>query len=135
MPESTAREAVEAVVKRVNRSWLEGRPADLETLLHPKIIMALPGFAGTIEGREALIAGFSDFCLNATLLEFTEDDLQIDTVGDSAVASFAFAIKYEREGARYFATGRDFWVFARAGEDGPWLAVWRTMLDMAEEPA
>ena len=40
---------------------------------------------------------------------------------------------YERSGERYRATGRDLWVFAR--QDGAWLAAWRTMLDLVEEPA
>jgi hypothetical protein len=40
---------------------------------------------------------------------------------------------YERSGGRYRSTGRDFWIFARQGD--AWLAVWRTMLDLAEQPA
>ncbi|MGE3822267.1 MAG: nuclear transport factor 2 family protein [Isosphaeraceae bacterium] len=135
MSETTPLDEVAAVVERVKRSWLEGRPADLEALFHPRIVMALPGFGGKVAGREKLVAGFSDFCLNAKILEFTESDLQIDVVGNSAVATSVYDMIYEREGARHRATGRDLWVYGRTGAEGPWLAVWRTMLDSAEEPA
>jgi len=37
---------------------------------------------------------------------------------------------YERDGRRYRSRGRDFWVLQE--EDGQWLAIWRTMLDMDE---
>jgi len=40
---------------------------------------------------------------------------------------------YERSGERSRATGRDLWVFVRQG--GEWVAIWRTMLDLAEQPA
>ncbi len=63
---------------------------------------------------------------------FEESDRQIDVFGEAAVASFAFALVYERGGEKYRSTGRDFWVFSR-GEQG-FKAVFRTMLDVAEEP-
>jgi len=49
------------------------------------------------------------------------------------VASFTYEMIYERDGKGNRATGRDLWVLAR--QDGHWLAVWRTMLDLAEQPA
>ena len=39
----------------------------------------------------------------------------------------------EREGASWRSTGWDAWVFERRG-DG-WVAVWRTMQGVADEPA
>jgi hypothetical protein len=50
-----------------------------------------------------------------------------------AVITFRYDMRYERSGDRYHATGRDLWVFHR--ENNAWIAVWRTMLDMQEEPA
>jgi hypothetical protein len=83
-------------------------------------------------GRQFL-AGFRDFILNATIHEFHEHDHQIDVVGDTAVVTFAYEMRYERSGERYRATGRDFWVFQRQGI--AWVAVWRTMLDLNESAA
>jgi uncharacterized protein (TIGR02246 family) len=127
------RESAAAAMDRINRSWLDRRPGDLAALFHPDVTMALPGFAGRVRGRDALVAGFEDFCRNAAVHDYRESDRQIDVAGDAAVATFRYEMVYERAGAKYRATGRDLWVFVRQG--GEWLAMWRAMLDAQEAPA
>jgi uncharacterized protein (TIGR02246 family) len=122
-----------AAMDRINRAWLERRPADLSPLFHPDVTMALPGFGGRVQGRDAMAAGFEDFCRNAVVHDYRESNRGIDVVGDTAVVTFQYEMVYERSGQRYRATGRDLWVFARPG--GAWLAVWRAMLDAEEQPA
>ena len=117
----------------INQTWLEGRPQDLEALIHPEITFVFPGFAGRAAGRDAFIAGFVDFCQSARIVSYHEHDHQVDLIADMAVASFGFEMIYEREGSGFRARGRDLWVFAR--QAGGWLACWRTMLDLHEEPA
>ena len=133
MADEASRAEVAAAIERINRTWLDRRPADLATLFHPDMMMVFPGFEGRAEGCDANVAGFADFCENALIQEYKEHDRQIDVAGDTAVVSFGYEMTYEREGERYRSTGRDLWVFAR--RDGAWLAVWRTMLDPAEQPA
>jgi hypothetical protein len=128
----SARETVAALLKQINQMWLEGRPQDMAPFIHPGIVMVLPGYTGKVEGREALVAGFVDFGEKATMLEYQESEYQVDAIGDTAIASFTFDMVYERSGVSYRSTGRDFWVFARQSND--WLAVWRTMLDVVENP-
>jgi uncharacterized protein (TIGR02246 family) len=133
MADQSTRTEVAAVLQRINRAWLDRRPADLLPLFHPALTMVFPGFSGRAEGREVIVAGFTDFCTHATVHEYRERDHQIDVMGDTAVASFAYEMVYERSEKRSRATGRDLWVFGR--HEGVWLAVWRTMLDLAEQPA
>jgi uncharacterized protein DUF4440 len=133
MESQTTREEVSAALQRINRAWLERRTDDLVPLLHPEITLVFPGFAGRAEGREAIVAGFADFCQNATIQEYREANHQTDVIGDTAVASFTYEMLYEQSGKRSRATGRDLWIFARQGSE--WLAVWRTMLDIAEQSA
>jgi hypothetical protein len=71
-------------------------------------------------------------CENARVHGFEESDRQVDVFGETAVASFAFVLVYERKAKKYRSTGRDLWVFSRG--DGGWQAVFRTMLDLTEEP-
>jgi len=123
---------VTEALSRINEAWLKGRPGDIAPLLHPTIVMVFPGFGGQIEGRDAFVAGFADFCANASVHEYREADHRVDVVVDTAVATFTYVMVYERSGERYRATGRDLWVFARQG--GAWLAAWRTMLGVTEEP-
>jgi uncharacterized protein (TIGR02246 family) len=120
-------------MQRINRAWLDRRPEDLAPLVHPNITLVFPGFSGRGEGREAIVAGFTDFCRNATVHEYREADHQVDVIDDTAVTTFTYEMVYERSGKRNRASGRDLWVFARQGSE--WIAVWRTMLDLAEQPA
>jgi uncharacterized protein (TIGR02246 family) len=133
MPDESSRTEVASVIARINRAWFDRRPADLGPLFHPALTMVLPGFSGRVEGRDANVAAFTAFCTHATVHEYRERDQQIDVIGDTAVASVAYEMVYEHGGQRSRATGRDLWVFAR--KDGTWLAVWRTMLDLVEQPA
>jgi uncharacterized protein (TIGR02246 family) len=133
MQSEADRAAVSAAMQRINQTWLDRRPEDLWRFFHPNITLVFPGFAGRAEGREAIVAGFADFCGNAKVHEYRESDQQVDVVGDTAVVSFAYEMAYERSGQRSRATGRDLWVFVREG--GGWIAIWRTMLDLAEQPA
>jgi hypothetical protein len=130
--EQRDRDTVARVLRSINDCWLKGKPQELARYLHNDMTMVFPGFAGRVEGASAVIAGYEDFCANARVHEYDEQDLQIDVCGSTAVASYAFQVVFEREGLKYLSTGRDFFVFSE--EAGAWRAVWRTMLDVAERP-
>lgn len=125
------KDAVSRALRRITEIWLAGAPRDLEELLDPRMTMVYPGFAGKAEGRDAVVAGFLEFCESARVERFDQTGWHVDVVGDVGLASFAFEMLYEREGVRYRSTGRDLWVFRRDG--GGWSAVWRTMLDVTDE--
>ena len=38
-------EAVAATMGRINRAWLDGQVEDLGPLLHPEVVMVVPGFS------------------------------------------------------------------------------------------
>ena len=122
-----------AAMRHINQAWLHGRVDDLARLVHAEIVMVLPDFAGKIRGRELFLAGFRDFCQNAAIQEFREQDQQVDVAGDTAVITFRYEMVYERSGQRYRANGRDLWVFEKHGE--AWTAVWRALLEMKEDAA
>jgi ketosteroid isomerase-like protein len=122
-----------AAMRQINEAWMQGRLDALASMLHGEIVMAPPGFGGRAEGRDAILAGFRDYCENATTLEFHEHDLQADVIGDVAIVTFRYDMVYERAGARSRASGRDLWVLQR--HSGTWLGVWRTLFDMEEHPA
>jgi hypothetical protein len=131
--ESPDSQAVAETLRRINEAWLNGRTYELVPLIHNEITMVFPGFAGRIQGAQSFIAGFEDFCRTARVHSFQKRDQQVDVVDETAVATFRFEMVYEREGASYQATGRDLWIFNR--QAGNWLAVWRTMLELQEQPA
>ena len=123
---------VSELIDRINAAWLEGRLEDLESCFDRDIVMVLPGFSGRAEGRAAMMAGFEDFCANARILRFRENDRQVDVLHGVAVVSFGFELEFERGDQAYRSAGRDLWVCER--RNGRWSAVWRTMLDLTEQP-
>src|SRR5262245_52116327 len=98
--ESKVKSAASAMHK-VNPAWLDGRIEDLALMVHKDIVMVFPGFTGRIEGREAFLAGFRDFCEHAKVHDFQEHDHQVDVAGDTAVATFQYEMVYERSGQHY----------------------------------
>jgi uncharacterized protein (TIGR02246 family) len=124
--------AVAATMDLINKAWLDGDPEAMAPCLHADIVMVFPGFEGRIAGRDSFIAGFHDFVDHAVVHEYQEAGRQIDTIGNTAVVTFSFKMIYERGGQKYRSTGRDVWIFQKTGTE--WLAVWRTMLDVNEEP-
>jgi hypothetical protein len=124
-------EALVRQMQRINRAWLDGNVETLTPMVHPEVVMALPGFTGRMQGRDVLLAGFRDFCQNAKVHEFRDHDYQSDVAGDTAVVTFKYDMVYERSGEQYRANGRDLWVFQSQGSE--WIAVWRAMLEADEE--
>jgi len=120
-------------LRRINEAWLSGQPERMKPLLYGKIVMVFPGFVGRSEGQDLFIAGYTDFCEQALMISYQESDLQIDVSGTTAVASYAFEMIYERNGDRYLSKGRDLWIFTLSQDE--WMATWRTMLGLTEEPA
>ena len=127
------RQPVSAAMSRINQAWLDGRVDDLTALVHEDIVIVVPAFAARAYGRDACLAGFRDFCTSARIADFREVDHEVDVVGGTAAVTFRYEMVYERLGERYRATGRDLWIFEQRG--GEWIAVWRAMLEMDEQPA
>ena len=132
MTEQSQRESAELAMRQINAAWLNGRIEDVTPLLHTDIVMVLPGWSGRVEGKQEFLAGFRDFLQSSKIHEFHDQDLQVDVAGGAAVVTFRYEMLYERDGARFRATGRDLWVFQNQGTG--WIAVWRTMLDLEETP-
>jgi hypothetical protein len=133
MPNDSKQESAASTMRQINAAWLEGRIDDLAEMVHPQIVMVFPGFAGRIQGIEQFIDGFRDFSQNARILEFREHDLNADVAGNTAIVSFRYEMVYVRSENRYRSTGRDLWVLQNHNNE--WIGVWRTMLDMEEQPA
>ena len=119
-----------AFVEEINRAWLDGNLDRLTDLLHPDVVMALPGFAERVVGREAMRAGFEDFVTTCTVRAWELKDPHVSVIDRTAVASFLFELVYERNGERFRSTGRDLWVLQSEGDS--WRAVFRALLDLTD---
>ena len=121
---------VHETLSAINRAWRNNTPLGMSQYMHPDIVMKSPGFSGEVAGRDTLLASFVEFCTNAKVLEYQENNEQINVVGNCAVASFQFEMLYERTQYHERSKGRDLWVFQYISDK--WVAVWRTMMELEE---
>jgi ketosteroid isomerase-like protein len=119
-------DAIRDRVLSLNAAWREGRFDDLRNFFHPDAVIAAPGFATRVTGRDAVIASYREFVAAATIEALDVAEPAIDVWGDTAVATVSFSIVYSMNGKRYDEHGHDVLVFQRAG--GEWLIVWRTLI-------
>lgn len=87
-------EAVAAVLARLSAAWQGRRYDDLSSFFDPDVVLALPGGAGRVQGRDANVESYRDFIKRVTITEYREQPPGIDVWGDTAVTS----TRWERPG-------------------------------------
>jgi uncharacterized protein (TIGR02246 family) len=125
--------AVQRVLDRIQTAWREGRPEEMAPVLSPDIIFVFPGFSMRLTGRDALIESYREFLAGTRLRSYREDRRSIEGGQTAAVAEIAFDMTYTRAGTEWRSHGIELWALERR-RDG-WIAFWRTMQELTEEPA
>lgn len=118
-------EDVWAVVRRINEAWVKARISDLEALFHENMAIVDRDLVPLAKGRAACIASYGDFAARASIRDYKESRPEVDLYGETALARYAFEIRYELDGRTFHETGRDLFVFTRS--EGAWRAVWRAV--------
>ncbi|MGD0695281.1 MAG: nuclear transport factor 2 family protein [Terriglobia bacterium] len=118
---------IRLLVSKINQAWLKGNLEELKEYFHDDMVIKGPQFKsmGT-GGKEACIKSYEDFLRAAKIHDFKESDIQVDVFASTAIATFAWEIKYEMKGQNYHEAGHDVFVFIR--DEGKWQAVWRAVL-------
>jgi len=123
---------VQRVLDRVQRAWREGRPEEMSAVLAPDVTFVFPGFSMRLSGRDRLIDSYRDFLAGTRLVSYREDRRSIEGGTSAALAEIAFDMTYARGGREWRAHGIELWALERRPEG--WLAFWRTMQELTEEP-
>jgi hypothetical protein len=108
---------IHLTVSRINDAWLNGRFDELRDYLHADVVLAQPGLARRIVGRDAVIAAYRQFAAEAAQ-SFRAGEVRVDAAGDSAVTTMPWTTDQER--------GWDLLVFGK--REGRWVVVWRTVV-------
>jgi len=120
---TAAAEAAWATVQAVNRAWAVQRSLDsLRPHFHAGFVGIYPTGERT-EGREAVLASYSQFIGSATVNRYREErpTIQVYGGGKFAVVTYVYDMEYV-EGGRTIATaGHD--MYALVNEGGRWLVV------------
>ena len=119
------RVAIRDIAARISAAWQERRYDDLGHLFAEDMVFTLPGVAGCLEGRDAIVASYREFMDRITMTSYVEDQLVVEVWGDTAVAGCRWQMAWMAGGVPNYATGHD--IFAFRFTDGTWRAIWRAM--------
>ena len=125
--------AVLRVLDHIQLAWRQGPLEDMATVLDPEITFVFPGFGMRLSGRDRLIESYREFTASTRLRSYREDRRSVEGGTSAALVEIAFDMTYAREGRDWRAHGIELWALERRG-DG-WVAFWRTMQELTEEPA
>lgn len=119
-----SRQDVRALVRGFASAWREGDVEALRALLDERVVFVQPGPGGRLEGREACAEALRRFAAAAEVLDYTEDEVQVDAWADTAVATYRWRTAYSTGGGPVERrSGRDVLVVRRKA--GRWVVVWR----------
>lgn len=121
--ESKHKEQIYQVIKKINQSWLEGHPENLNQYFHDNMMIVSQEFKVMGSGKEICVKSYVDFISQAVIKDYQESDPEIHVWANTAAAFYNFEIAWEKDGKSFGENGRDFFVFTF--EAGKWLAVWR----------
>ena len=125
--------AIRALISAINKAWTDGRPEALAEYFHDRMVIVAPGFRQRVDGRDACVQSYADFVARATIKGYSEEEATVDLWGDTALATYRFALAWEMDDQPYYEAGRDLFVLQR--EHGRWQAVWRTILPAPDKRA
>lgn len=125
--------AVLHVLDRIQHAWRVGPLEDMAPVLAPDVTFVFPGFSMRLIGRERLIESYREFNASARMRSYREDRRTVEGGGNAALVEVAFDMTYVRADRAWRAHGIELWVLERRTEG--WIAFWRTMQELTEEPA
>jgi ketosteroid isomerase-like protein len=112
-------------VRESNRAWMSGSMHELGDFYDEKAVAIEPQLAGRLDGREAILASYTDYNLHARTHEFEEQEHQIALFGDTAVVTYRFHIRYEMlaDGELHDESAQEILVLKKTDR---WRAIFRT---------
>jgi uncharacterized protein (TIGR02246 family) len=116
------------LIRQGNRAWVSGAPHQVAALFDEAAVVVAPGLQGRAEGRDAIVKSYEDFVHHARTHSFEELEHCVDILGDTAVVTYRFGIRYTVNGedAERDETGQEVLVLRRGA--GGWKVIWRTQL-------
>jgi hypothetical protein len=129
--ESKHKDQIKQIIKKINQSWLEGHPENLNQYFDDDIMIVSPEFKIMGAGKAVCVKSYADFISQAVIKDYQESDPEIHVWANTAVAFYEFEMAWEMGGKSFKESGRDFFVFAH--ENDRWLTVWRMMFSSPQK--
>ncbi|OPX64148.1 MULTISPECIES: nuclear transport factor 2 family protein [unclassified Methanoregula] len=109
-------------INAVNRSYTDGwHEEEFRRYIHPDIVAVFPDSPGRIEGKEAYVAEWRDFCSTAVVIrrQETAHRVSIFSGGKASVVTYLFSVTFVMDGREQTMLGRDMFFLVREGRK--WL--------------
>lgn len=103
-----------------------GEPAVVASLFADDVVGIHPDLDGSVRGRAAMVQSFVDYVAQVKTHHFDEQERSVEVLGDLAVATYRFEVRYEVGGQVHDERGQEVLVLRR--RDETWQVVWRTQL-------
>src|SRR5216683_1104926 len=114
--ESTRRDMIRLLVKKINEAWMDGRFEELNGYFHDDMVIVGPDLRVLLKGRGLCVKSYQDFMGAAKVHEYKESEPVIELWGNTALATCGWEIAYEMEGKVYRDSGQDLFVFGFENE-------------------
>ena len=82
-------------IRRLNDCWTKGNPADLNNYFHHNMVAITPTDKKRLEGRDACVAGWTNFAQNARIHHWKESGHKVQVYGVAAVVTYYFDISFD----------------------------------------
>jgi uncharacterized protein (TIGR02246 family) len=117
------------LIRESNRSWGEGAIHELENVFDEGAVVIAPRIEGRTVGREAIVKSYADFVSHARTDSFEEMEHCVDVIGETAVATYRFRIRYQihSEETPRDEVGQEIVVLHK--RPGGWKIIWRTQTE------
>ena len=118
-----AKQAVQGIIARINRSWRDKDFAGLPECFAEDAVMVDPGYQVLGRGRSFFVDSYRDFAAAAAILNYSESAPLVEVFGGVGVYACSWTMTYQRDGKSSTEFGSDQFVLVRANSG--WQVVWR----------
>ncbi len=120
----TPADAIRQRIEAANAAWFDGRPREVASLFAADAVFVAPDLETVVSGRDAIVQSYVDYVEHVPTHAFDVHATNIQVVGETAVATYTFTVRYTLEGTPHIEDGVETMVFAN--RDGDWRCIWRT---------
>jgi uncharacterized protein (TIGR02246 family) len=119
------------LVRESNRAWSSGSLHELADFFDERVVLIKPGMTGRLDGREAVVATYAAYNMHCRTQSFEEREHEVAIVGDTAVVTYRFEIRYEAvaDGTQHDDVAQEVLVLRKTDR---WRAVFRTQTEPEE---
>ena len=119
-----------ALIREINRAWVDGRFEDLKQYFHKEVVMLMPGSPQALQGVESMVASYREFCAMATVYGFEIKNVMLFPFRDVVMCHARFAVDYEIPSGRFQEEGMEIYAVDPKGQAPKIL--WRSQMALKE---